>query len=407
MRTSTLRQRVLYGFVLFSFINFFLLVALAIYSYHYSEDRVLTRLVEATPAIWRKYDSLAEMPQGLRDQMKALATGTHELSSNGTSSPAGSEVHVHVRQAGDSRTWQVLQFDEEISSIEVFKDYALFALLATVMLGAFGGWAAWVIAHRVSRPLEQLAHAVDRHEAGAQPLSFASSSAGGEVTLLGEALNEAFARVDTAMQREKTLSRNISHELRTPLTVISTSLHGGDDPDETFRAEALNRARRACDEMALVTAACLELSREPSGAPADPRLDEGFVEVAEATKQIVRESLHLIKGRAIEVDVSVNVEGEGVFARTSLVRLAVGNAVRNAFVHGASGHVQITVTDECLSIENPIDAGRAPNRWAKVDGASGYGLNILGQACERLGWRVEFAEKAQDRVIVSFYFASI
>jgi len=405
MKNPGLRQRVLRGFFLFSIVQFFLLVALAIYSFHYGEDQALSRLVTQKPAVWREYQSIDDIPEMWRREVGPLKAGTHELSGEGLNWLEGREMHVHVTDNGE-KTWRIVQFEEGERSLAVISIYGLFALLATALLVLFGGWAAWLIADRVSRPLELLAEKVGKRDTNSTGPLLAGAVEDGEVALLGRTLDLAFARVDAAIQRETTLSRNISHELRTPLTVISTSLHGADDPDPLFRDEALERARRACGEMELLTTACLELSREPVSAIADGVYERGIASVANTTKQIVRESLHLVEGRDIEVDVSVENGHEQVRASESLVRLAVGNAVRNALIHGDAGHVQITVTAQHLTIENPVDPGASSQTWWGEHRGQGFGLNILGQTCERLGWEVEFIDAFRGRIAVRFHFAS-
>lgn len=404
MNSPGLRRRVLRGFFFFSVVQFFLLVALAIYSYHYGEDHALSRLVTQKPVVWREYHSIDEMPELWREAMRPLDVGTHELSGQGLKWLEGSEMHVHIADTDGQTVWRVVQFTEGEQDQSVFSVYGLFALLAIILLAAFGGWAAWLIASRVSRPLERLAEAVSNRNTSGTALTLAATDDEGEVALLARTLDQAFTRVDSAMEREKTLSRNISHELRTPMTVISTSLHGLDDPDPTFRNEALERAKRASGEMELLTTACLELSRESPTKPASG--DQPLVSVSDTTKQILRESLHLIEDRDIEVDVSVEDNGTPARANESLVRLAVGNAVRNAFIHGDSGHVQILVTDRHLTIENPIDPESSSSMWTLDQRDRGFGLNILGQTCERLNWTVEFKNISDNRVAVSFHFAS-
>jgi len=348
MNNRGLRHRVLRGFLFFSVIQFFLLVALAIYSYHYGEDQALSRLVSQKPAVWHEYQSIGDMPEHWRDQFQNLDVGTHEISGQDLIWLEGSEMHVHVIDNG-KRTWRVVQFEEDDRSLEVVSVYGLFALLATVLLVAFGGWAAWLIADRVSRPLELLAEKVSTRNSESSVPLLAGAEVDGEVALLGRTLDQAFARVDAAMHRETTLARNISHELRTPLTVISTSLHGVGDPDPEFRAQALERARRACGEMELLTTACLELSRDPASFDTDSASARPIASVAET---------------------------------------------------------QITVTDQRLTIQNPVDPDSSSSVWSNGRRGEGFGLNILGQTCERLGWDVEFKALSKARVAVSFDFAS-
>lgn len=378
MPENTLRSRILSGFVLLGIVQFILMTAIAIYSYHRGEDNSLSQLIQSD-LNFLEFTSLDPLPDSLPEQVSQLQAGVHELSGQDKAAFNGIELHAFVYQTGDTVNYRILQFSEQGNWSALLKEYALFAGIALLLLLCFGGWAGHTIAQRVSKPMETLAHKLAIHQSIEPAAPFFNEQLTGETAIVAKSLDDAFERIRKTREREQTLSRNISHELRTPLTVIRTALDTGTTERHRPSENALASARRACDEMELLTAACLELAREDDVVAADAQTN-----VVDTIKQIVRESLHLLDGKRVELDLTVAQQEIMVPASESLIRLIAGNVIRNAFIHSSTGDITIELNRKELLVINQSEVEAGHSR--QQGNGFGMGLSILGQACNRLGW---------------------
>src|SRR4029077_15316650 len=91
--------------------------------------------------------------------------------------------------------------------------------------------------------------------------------AGDEISRLGERLNDMLARLEAALQRERTLVSNASHELRTPLALLKTEIELAlDEPDSApALAAALRSAGEETDRLAQLADDLLLPPRADSG----------------------------------------------------------------------------------------------------------------------------------------------
>ena len=113
------------------------------------------------------------------------------------------------------------------------------ALLVLVLLSvAFG----WLLAGRLLRPVRLITATARDISASnlSRRLRTGSSRRGDEFTMLGETLNELFARLEASFQAQRHFVANASHELRTPLTaertVLQVALADPDAGTATLRA---------------------------------------------------------------------------------------------------------------------------------------------------------------------------
>lgn len=389
MKGPGLRSRIQYGFLIFCTVQFFFVLVLTIFSYHYGEDRALAHAVSSSTTV-TEYSSGGDIPSAFRDKITKPPIGTHELSGQDNPVHTGREIHVAVKINKDGNTvWRVLELEEKKSWRDLLINYALFAVMAFLLLFAFGGWIARTLAYRISQPLETLVQSLDQSTGTSRIRTsadyFCADLPAGEMRRVGESLDSAFARIDAAILRERTFARNVSHELRTPLTVIRTAL---DTPNQQQSlSPSMDRARRASEEMELLTSACLDLARDPQRSETDQQ-----VSVAEIVKLVVRDSLHLLDGKNTELN--LRVDGTAIMTPSpgSLARLVIGNAIRNAFIHSAGGQLDIILSETSITITNSVLATKtnADNTPLIAQQASahgfGIGLSILGQACQRLDW---------------------
>ena len=92
-------------------------------------------------------------------------------------------------------------------------------LSVTILVVTLVVWIlAWLVARSLGQPLGELAHVARRLGHGElSSRARVAGQAGGEITILAEALNEMAERLEQHMREQRTLLAAVSHELRTPL----------------------------------------------------------------------------------------------------------------------------------------------------------------------------------------------
>lgn len=216
-----------------------------------------------------------------------------------------------------------------------------------------------------------------------------------EIARLGETLNEMLARLQTALERERSFVADASHELRTPLahlrTEVELALEGTRSRDELELA--LRSVGAETDRLSQLATDLLLLARIDRGALPLSRTQVELVELLEGVavrfERRAREA-----GRVIEVD------GRGdAFVDRLRIEQALSNLVENALRHGA-GPVRLTGAQRDGLVEfHVIDAGpgfpaefakRAFERFARAEESrtstgAGLGLAIVAAVAEAHG----------------------
>lgn len=272
--------------------------------------------------------------------------------------------------------------------------------------------AGWVIARRVTTPLQRLTRAAE-HIASTGDLVVEDPSLGamagrtdetGRLTRAWETMLDTLNR-SRASQRQ--LVQDAGHELRTPLTSLRTNLDvlaRHPDLDPTQRDALLGDVRTELAELGhlvdeLVLLAADRLDDEPR-----QRLDLTAV-------------AHRIGDRAARRHTrTVTVSGTGatVAARRGGIDRALGNLVDNAAKFSPSGSpVEITLVGGRVSVRDhgpgidPADLDRVFDRFYRATAArslpgSGLGLAIVRREIEAEGGRVFAANHPDGGAVVGF-----
>jgi len=281
-------------------------------------------------------------------------------------------------------------------------EHGLPTLLGLPLLAILVGWAI----HRGLRPLEALADALSRREAGSrEPIHLVDAPTELQPVLI--ALNEQIERLEGALERERRFSADVAHELRTPLASTMINLEdamASAEPDAATRA-ALEAARECLVSLARRTEQLLDLARLEAGAAAGPR---SRVDLGELALQVIDELSPLIGNGQVELSVRelpdhLFVEGYGV-ALGALMR----NLLENAFRHvPPGGHVELsidTVDGAARIVVTDDGPGIAPERRAAMftrfqRGADthgeghGLGLSIVQRAVQLHGATIDLLDR--------------
>lgn len=266
------------------------------------------------------------------------------------------------------------------------------AVLAALLL-------AWVLARRVSAPLETLARRVAQGAPAALPHGLAADLAHDEVGALARHLDRLHARTRQFIEREQALAADVSHELRTPLAVLGVAC-------ERLRARVPDDALPVVHSMQLsvwqlqqtvelLLAAARETSGEPLRGAAEPLLP--------LVERLILAHAPLLEQQGVAVEIDV----PPALTRTwppALAHVLLGNLLANAIVHAEQPWVRIEADETRLSVCNasgrPPDAllgddaaGRSRGMKGSASAGHGLGLSIARRLVARHGLSLELSHR--------------
>ena len=217
---------------------------------------------------------------------------------------------------------------------------------------------------------------------------------GDELQRLGETLNEMLARLEAAIERERTFVADAGHEQRTPLALLRTelelALHQGRTTDEL--REAIRRSSHEADRLSqlaedLLLIACTDRGRLPLQLD-DLAVDDLFATIGGRFQWRVHEA-----GTPIQTHPApgIRVHGDRIRLEQALSNL-VDNALRDGggavslAAQRSNSHVELHVRDEGAGfppafLEQAFERFTRANAARTGDGA-GLGLAIARTIAE-------------------------
>jgi signal transduction histidine kinase len=227
-----------------------------------------------------------------------------------------------------------------------------------------------------------------------------------EVSRLGHTLNEMLARLETALERERSFVADASHELRTPLAHLQAEVELAlEAPLDRAQLEAALRAVAIeTDRLSQLSADLLLLARSDKGK-LPLRLDEV------ACEELLEGVTARFGRRARDARRRIEVTAPNIRVRVDRLRIeqALGNLVENSLRHGA-GTIWITATheDDTLELHVADDGpgfatGFAPlafERFSRAEqsrgsGGTGLGLAIVAAIASAHGGSAEVVATAR------------
>jgi two-component system, OmpR family, sensor kinase len=302
-----------------------------------------------------------------------------------TSAAAGGEqLIVVVGTSLDDR-------DEALSSLSTL---LLLGGPAALLLASLAGYAAVTASLRPVEAIRRRAAEISAAQAGERlPVPAADD----ELRRLGETLNQMLARLEAALERERSFVDDASHELRTPLAMhraeLEVALRHAKSGDE-LRA-AIASAVEEVDRLSQLAEDLLVLARSDKGRLALrlERIDVGPLMAQMRDRFGARAEA---AGRPLEAETA-----DGLVVEADRMRLeqAIGNLVDNALRHGG-GAIRLWSRDGGAGLELHVsDAGpgfapkfldQAFDRFSRADsartaGGAGLGLAIVEAVAEAHG----------------------
>ncbi|MEK8225673.1 HAMP domain-containing sensor histidine kinase [Oerskovia sp. M15] len=250
---------------------------------------------------------------------------------------------------GEEASALVLAFDRATEHAEfdqVFRTYAIIAVVSLVLVGAVG----WLVAGRLLRPVRLLGQTArrisDTHTSERIPVT-----GNDDVSDLTQAFNEMLDRLADAFDAEHQLLDDVGHELRTPLTIVRGHLELMDpgDPEDAratrdIALDELDRMHRLVDDlMTLATA----------GSPGFVRLEE--TDLGRLTDDIL-DKARLLGERRWTVD-----------ARTDATAHVDEQRLTQAWLQLASNAVKFSAPGSVITLGSAVHDGKA-RLWVRDEG---------------------------------------
>lgn len=329
-----------------------------------------------------------------------LEPGLHHVKLDGISYFA--EVRV-----SDDIHFAVLYDDTQIRHREtMFVLFLAGGSFTMILLSAVLGW--W-LARRIMYPVSELARRVSELTPEAGSTQLGDIFTNDEVGLLARDFDDYQKRLADFVDRERAFTGDVSHELRTPLAVIDGAaeiLLADPDLDEDKRRR-VERIAQAVREASEVTSALLLMAREESSEA----YTVSECQVEDVLKQVIQAYLRLRNKNTLLME--LKIEDHPVLeVEPSLLRVVLGNLIRNAYAYTQKGGVKITLKNDGVTI---VDTGigmsdteltRVFDRHyrASEKGGAGIGLSLVKRICQRYGWKITIASEAGIGTRVSLLF---
>ena len=292
---------------------------------------------------------------------------------------------------------------ESLSSTEsTLNTLATVSLIVGLIGIALAGAAGFAIGKAALRPVEELSQATE-YIARTGDLRSLPVNGDDELAQLTRNFNTMLEALARSQEHQKRLVADAGHELRTPLTSIRTNLDllaqvmaAPDDnrlPAEE-RVELMNDVRAQMEELSLLIADLVELSRDEQPSHAVERLD---------LRDIVDRATERVQRRAPGLTYDLKLSPWYLDGDPAALERLITNLMDNAAKFSPEdGTVTVTLADGLLQIADQgpgiaeKDLSHVFERFyrspeARATPGSGLGLAIVRQIAENHGGRVAAA----------------
>jgi signal transduction histidine kinase len=289
--------------------------------------------------------------------------------------------------------WQALEHTERIH------DRLRNGLL---IFGGLMGLLSLGLGRRLARsaiqPVLQLADKVRNRHPSSEPL--ASGMVEQETSLLARSLDDAFAQLSMANERERQFIADCSHELRTPLTILSGAVTLLADREGTDAA-VLARLQRTTKRMEGIAQTFLVIARE-GRVPGEP----DPVPLRDLIVHVLAEQKLVYPHAASRLQLSVPPEIQLLCVR-EVLHVILGNLLGNALQHAPERPLWIewlptSPPGLCFHSGEPGTTDQTPPGTRESRPSYGIGLSLVRRLCELQQWQLEASPAQGMRVTIWF-----
>ncbi len=319
------------------------------------------------------YIDLSTVPQDLKAFVTHRSPGVFEVAD---------DADFHAAIIPILSTGQKLFIFYDVSSIEITDRIENFILIALIGIGIgvfLLGWSlARALSNRILNPVSELAEAVQSIPLDERGTELSTFNSPDEIGMLSKKINQLLKRISDFTRREREFTSHASHELRTPVSVIKNAveiLRRRTKESDSGIMQPLARIERSVTDIEMLINTFLMLARQGQDTDKDETSD-----LERVAEHVVDSYRYLLKSKPVQV----NIQATGTVSikvPESLVTIALGNLVRNAFAYTMKGNVEIIVSPDRISVS---DSGPGMDDTGRK---SGIGLTIVERLCERMNWQ--------------------
>jgi two-component system, OmpR family, sensor kinase len=319
----------------------------------------------------------------------------------GTMSFGGDQYYFAAR-VGNPGTLILLRRERSLLS-----GYVWGLLIAAAAGGLLAALAAFLLARRISRPVDRIAAAARTLSRGTHPEPVPVEGAA-EIATLAVAFNELATQLRQAQEAERNFLLSVSHELKTPLTAIRGYAEavedGAVDPREAA-ATVASEARR----LERLVKDLLDLARMN-------RTDFGVHNSEIDLAEVVEDAVRRYEQQAEDFGVELQAVADGpapAIADADRVLQVVSNLVENALrLTPPGGEVRVVTAPGVLRVEDTgpglaeADTERAFERFylherygRERQVGTGLGLAIVKELTLAMGGSVDVESRPGTRTV--------
>jgi signal transduction histidine kinase len=302
--------------------------------------------------------------------------------------------HLFVTPVGNDTLYLALQ----IGAIERYEEVLNVVLIVVVVsLSLFSIWIALWFTGLIARPVTELAHNVESLSASDTKLP--SSVQDTDLAAIENSINNYLGLIQDHIHREKLFSGMASHELRTPISTIRSSVETlieNVKPEDQRQLQRVRRIQRASLEMQYITESLLSLIKQDIE---DVNEDHSYP-LAPLLEEIIEDHRPLLRNEDVSLSLNLEAPAETVIRR-ELIRLIVGNLLRNSLQSTSKGEVSITLGSQNIGIRDSgygtpgevIDWVNNPSANSIPHNKTGIGLFIVMRLCKQLNLEVKASSR--------------
>ncbi len=369
------------------------------------------------------------------DNLKAMATDTVQETPVTVNTEEGNirtNLHFFLYQQNNQsyiltyledsamvmKSYPVLAIFEQLE--DIFVNALTVAVILSLLIAAI---FSQLSSRQITKPLLDLKNAVETNHQNLTQLTHLPS----EVGVLARAIDEKNQKLEQYLKREQLFTGDVSHELRTPLTIImgASEVLASQLADDSHLSEFTNRISNTAKETSEIITALLLLSRAPE------KLDTPQTSINNIAVNEAERLKYLLRYKSVTCTVVAEQE-YFAYVRPELLKMALGNLIKNAFQYTDEGEViisidaeKITVTDTGLGIpealmpllyerferleqqhnDTQFDTEVLSTGYSsyKVEG-TGLGLSIVQRIMTHMDWKLTHQANTTGGSTFSIYY---
>ncbi len=365
---------------------------------------------DLTPPGLSTYIGTEEMPEPLFELVGRYPSGYHELQFD--QSGVDTELQFAIQNLPDSK--ERIYFIYDVKGVEVSDERQAAMIFILFLVGTLvccmGFAVGFIISKKIVSPLNALTQKIELFSGTDLPTDLTVTDAPEEINFLGTRLGLANERINQFIIREKEFTRNASHELRTPLTAIQGATELLEKRFLTEQGEVprpLERILRSVKEMELTVETFLMLAREEKLTPCEQ------IDINHICAELVDEMRTFINHSGKKIR-HIDQNTVMLQAPPQVIRIVIGNLLRNAIQHSSGNCITVRVTDNSLQVSDDgagmprdlVDKVLQPGIRDSFSGGTGFGLTIVDRICTRLGWRLDVQSSTETGTEITVLFKS-